>query len=299
MTTAIDPSRIATIFGTKVIFKNLAPGGFAFPQRVAVIAMGSTLTTFSLTKKQISSAQEAGTTYGFGSQIHEIAEHLFPASGNGVGAIPVTIYPLADGTTASAGVITPTGTMTSAATYFATVGGIKTASFELASGATVGDAVTALETAVNGNLRIPVIGLDVTSTSVSLTCKWKGLSGDQITISVTGPAAGITFGITAMTSGAGDPAIDAALTNQFGNVWETMVIQGIGGVTATLDELSAFNEGRWAATVGRPIQGCYYTSVETSATTLIVIPDGRKTDRTNVQLSIPGADHSPWGLTAA
>jgi phage tail sheath gpL-like len=297
MTTAFPPSRVASAYGAVVNFKNLAPGGFALAQRIAVIAPGTTAAAgYATTKRQIFSALEAGQTYGFGGPIHSIALQLFPSNGDGVGDIPVTIYPLVDGTTASLGTITPAGSPTAAGTYFVKQNNIVTASFELASGATVADATLAITTAVTNNVNMPTTAVDGT-TVVNLTAKWKGLTGDNIVTSVEGPSLGMTFGIVQLTGGATDTPISATQTDQFGDTWETMIIQSNGSVAADLNTLSAFGEGRWAPEVSRPLVSFYSTN-ETSVATAITIPDARTTDRTNVQLSAPGSDDLPWTTTA-
>lgn len=297
MTTAISPSRRASTYGTLVQFQNLAPGGFALQQRIAMIAHGSTTAVFSLTKAQIFSAFEAGTVYGFGSQIHEMALQLFPASGDGVGDIPVTVYPLADGTTVSDGIITPTGTTTAAGTVFIRIGGVDSAAFAVPIGMTVAEFTAAAAAAINSELRMPVVAVDGT-TVVTLDCKWQGVSGNDITIAVFGAVAGQTYAITDMANGAGDPAIDSALLDQFGEVHETLVLNGLGGTTAALDALSDFNEGRWLPELSRPIEGAFYATVETDVAVAIVVPDARKLDRTNVQLVASGSVFMPWAISA-
>lgn len=297
MTTAISPSRVGSIYGSLTTFKNLAPGGFAFPQRIAVIAQGNTATVYAATKVQMFSAQQAGETYGFGSQIHEICLQLLPASGDGVGSIPVTVYPMVDGTTESVGTITPVGTTTAAGTYLVKINNLTSASFQLASGAVIADATAAIETAVNAATRLPVTSVDGTTVN-TLTCKWKGVTGDSLIVSVEGPSVGMTFTIVQPTAGAGNPAIDAAVLGQFGTDWETFVIQSNADEAASLIALAAHNEGRWDPTVNLPANGYFYTSVETAVATAATIPDARTTDRTNVQLSAPGSSDLPWALTA-
>ena len=296
MTTAISPSQVASIYGSLAIFQNLAPGGFALPQRIAVIAQGNTAATFAATKLQIFSSQSAGETYGFGSPIHLIAQQLFPTSGDGVGSIPVTVYPLLDGTTASTGTITPVGSPTASGTYFVKVNNIVSTSFELAASATVANATLAITTAVNAVLDMPTTAVDGT-TVVNFTAEWKGLTGDDIVMSVEGPSLGMTFTVVDHASGATDPVIDAAVLDQFGDVFETMVIQSLGDTTAALDAMSAFGEGRWAATVSKPLVS-FYASTVVAVATAITIPDARTTDRINSQLSAPGSLDLPWVVAA-
>lgn len=297
MTTAISPTRRSAIVGTKVTFKNLAKGGFAFQQRIAIIAHSNTAASNTLTKTQISTAVDAGTIYGFGSQIHIMATQLFPSSGDGVGDIPVTVYPLADGTTAADGIITPTGVATADGTYTVTVGNVTSAAFIIPDTTIVAVTTVLVTAAINATVDMPVTAAS-TATTVDLTAKWKGLTGNEPLISVDGPSAGIAFGITPMASGAGDPTIDSTLLDQFGEVWETCVLNGLGGTAAALDALANFDEGLWLPAENRFLTGAFYATKETSLATAIVVPDGRKTDRTNVQLSAQGSADLSWKIAA-
>ena len=97
ISTAIDQSAVARVLGIKTIFKDLRAGGILFlPQRVAVFAQGSTASTYSTVKQQVTSAIQAATLYGFGSPIHLAVLQLLPINGDGVNTIPVMIYPLED-----------------------------------------------------------------------------------------------------------------------------------------------------------------------------------------------------------
>lgn len=292
----ISPTRVARTVGVDTIFQNLATGGFGLAMRIMVLAQGSTASVgFSLTKAQVFTAQAAGETYGFGSPIHSIVKRLLPPTGDGVGDIPVTIYPLADGTTESAGTITPAGSPTAAGTYFVRVSNSDTASFQLAASATVAEAVTALTTALNAALDQALIAVDST-TVCDLTAKWKGLTGDDIVVSVEGPSLGMTFGIVQPTSGAGNPTVDAALA-QVGDVQETLIVNALGADTPALTALAAFGEGRWDAEVSKPVVAFYGIST-TSVTTAIVVTDARGTDRTNSQLVSPGSNDLPHDIAA-
>ncbi len=96
----------------------------------------------------------------------------------------------------------------------------------------------------------------------------------------------------------GDPDIDAALLAQFGSVWETIVVNGLGGTTAALDALAAFDESMRLPLNGRPLLGAFYASTETDHATAIAVPDARGTDKTNTQLSAPGSADMPWVIAA-
>ncbi len=71
ISSAVDSSAVARVLGIKTAFKDLRGGGILFlPQRVAVVGQGSTASTYSTDKKQVTSALEVAQTYGFGSPLH-------------------------------------------------------------------------------------------------------------------------------------------------------------------------------------------------------------------------------------
>lgn len=295
VSTAVDASAVARVVGIKTDFKDLRGGGILFlPQRVAVVGQGSTASTYPTDKRQVTSASEVASLYGFGSPLHLAVKQLFPVNGDGVGTIPVTIYPLVDDGSgvASTGDIAPSGAQTEAAAYRVVISNIESEQFVISVGDTVADIVTAMTTAINANLDMPVIAVDATpgtSTQVDLTSKWKGTSADIMTISIEGSTtAGTSFAITQMNGGLVNPDVQPAL-DQVGDVWETMMLNCLPTTDSTaLDAYSNFGEGRWGALTRKPL--VVFTGTITEAVNdAIVIPESRKTDRTNCQLVSPGA----------
>src|SRR5262245_36884442 len=94
----IDASAVARAVGVETRFKVMRSGAVRLlPQRICVFAQGSSAVVYSTEKWPATSAGAAGVRYGAGSQIHLILRELLPADGDGVGTIPVTVYPLEDG----------------------------------------------------------------------------------------------------------------------------------------------------------------------------------------------------------
>lgn len=299
ISTAIDQSAVARVVGIKTAFVNLQGGIFLLPQRLAIVGQGNSSAVYATTKRQITSANEAGSLYGFGSPIHLAALQLFPSNGDGIGTIPVTVYPLVDeaSSTASTGSITPSGTQTIAASYKVLINNIESAQFVINPGDTVATICDNMVLAINSNINMPVVAADGT-TAVNLTSKWKGLSANDIKVEVVGSTtAGTVFTMVQPTGGLINPNIDNALL-QFGNVWETMVLNCLNlSDTATLDKYNTFGEGRWGALVKKPLivfTGTNLTTVNDATT----ISDARKTDRINVQLVLPGSKELPFVLAA-
>ena len=133
----VDATAIARTLGIGVSYKDLRSGAAArLPQRIAVLGQGTTaLAGYSTTKWELTTAAAAIARYGAGSPLGLIAKALRPAGGGGVGTIPVTLYPLADGTTAAAGDATPSGTASAAGTYRSRAGGVLSAAFSILAGA--------------------------------------------------------------------------------------------------------------------------------------------------------------------
>lgn len=300
ISTAVDASAVARVVGIKTAFADLRAGNVAFlPQRIAVIGQGSTASTYATTKRQVTSAYEAASLYGFGSPIHLAVLQLLPINGDGVGTIPVTVYPLDDDGSgvASAASITPSGTQTIAAEYVVKAGGVSSRPFTIAAAQTVAATITAMTAAINAVLEMPIIATDGT-TVLTLASKWKGVSANNIYIEVVGSTtAGTAFAVVQPTGGLVNPSVSAALA-QIGNVWETLVLNCLDiADTTTLGLYSAFGEGRWGALVRKPLV-VFTGNTEAVLATAISVSDARTTDRVNCQLVAPGSHDLPCIVAA-
>lgn len=300
ISSAVDASAVARVVGIKTIFKDLRAGGVLFlPQRVAVVGQGSTASTYATTKQQVTSATQAATIYGFGSPIHLALLQLLPTNGDGVGTIPVTVYPLEDAGSgvAAAGDITPSGTVTTSGAYVVKINNISSQQFVIAAGDSMATVCASITAAVNATLQIPVIAVDDT-TKVDITAKWKGTSSNDLIIEVIGPTdAGVSFAFTQPEGGLVNPDVDVAL-NQVGNVWETMVLNCMDiADTTSLGKYTVFGEGRWGALVRKPLV-IFTGNTAAGVSAATAVSDARKTDRLNAQLVAPGSKDLPL-MTAA
>lgn len=300
ISTAVDASAVARVVGIKTEFKDLRGGGILFlPQRVAIIGQGNSAAVYSTDKAQVTSALAVAQTYGFGSPLHLAALQLFPANGDGVGTIPVTVYPLDDDASgvASAGDITPTVAPTEAASYIVRVNNIDSEEFVIALTDTVALVTAKITAAINAVLEMPIIATDGT-TLVTTASKWEGTSANDIVIEIIGSTTvGNSFAITQHTGGLVNPDVDTALA-QVGNVWETMILNCLDiADTTTLGKYDVFGEGRWGALVRKPaIVFTGNTALTVALAT--VVSDARKTDRTNSQLVAPGSNDLPFVVAA-
>lgn len=300
VSSAIDASAVARVVGIKTEFVDLRQNNVVFlPQRIAVVGQGASSAVYSTDKRQVTNAVEAGSLYGFGSPVHLAVKELLPLNGDGVGTIPVTIYPLEDDVSGlpSTGDITPTVAQTEAASYIVRVNNIDSNAFVISVGDTVADVVTAITEAINANLDMPIIATD-NATDVQIVSKWAGTSANGISIEIIGSTtAGTTFAITQPTGGLVNPDVDDAL-NQVGDVWETIFLNCLEiGDTTSLDKYNTFGEGRWSALVRKP-SVVFTGNTEPTVALATVVSDARKTDRVNGQLVLPGSNDLPFLVAA-
>lgn len=300
ISTAVDLSAIARVTGIKTEFVNFRSGGTVFlPQRVAVFGQGSSISAYDTTKRQVTSALEAAQIYGFGSPIHLSCLQLLPRNGDGVGTIPVTIYPLEDDAsgTASDGDITPTGTQTVAASYRVKVSGQLSEAFVISVGDTIPAICTNIATAINSVLSMPIIAT-ATAGEVTFVSKWAGESANDIVVSVVGSTdAGTSFAISQPRGGLVNPNIDDALA-QVGDVWESFFINCFNiDDTVTLDKFSVFGEGRRGALTHKPVNVFVGNSIA-DMTLSTTIPHSRKEDRVNGHIPAPGSSSLPLEIVS-
>lgn len=297
---AVDLSARARVVGIETVYKNLRDSNIAIlPQRIAVIGQGSTDAVYATEKRQVTSANQAGNLFGYGSPVHLAVKQLLPVNGDGVGTIPVTVYPLTDHTSgvAATGSITPTGTVTESAQARVLVNNIRSELFVISIGDTIATLTPKIAAAINATLDMPVTAVS-TATAVNLTSKWKGLSANDINVAISGgESSGVTFAITQLSGGLADPEVTSAL-NQIGNVWETMVLNCLS--IANTDALNAYRdagEGRWGALVRKPFV-VFTGNTIADPTAATATAEARKTDRINSQLPSPGATDLPLVVAA-
>jgi phage tail sheath gpL-like len=296
ISTAVPLGAVARVVGIKTQFVNTNVGGLVnLPQRVALVGQGASASTYDLTKRQVTSAVEAGTLYGFGSPIHLATLQLLPANGDGIGSIPLTVYPLEDDGSgvAAAGDIAISGAGTKAGALQIVINGIPSASFLVEVGDTTVELEPKIVSAVNGVLEMPMIAAPAVG-SVDFDAKWAGTSSNELNIAIEGPTdTGFTFVITQPVGGLVNPEITDALA-QVGEVWETMMLNCLDVVDSTaLDEYEAFGEGRWGALTRKPLV-VFTGHMLDDPTNIVAITDLRKNDRVNSFLANPGSVNLPF-----
>jgi phage tail sheath gpL-like len=267
--TAVSLDRISRVVGYKIKKGNFNPSSPNLPQRIAILAEVNEpyQATLSLLPQQITSASQAGNLFGGGSPVHLIARILFGLSGDGIGGIPVYVYPQAKAPGAAAKLlkITPVGVATANITHYVKIGGRDNVdgqyyAINILVGDNAAQVAQKIEDAVTAVYGCPVRA-DADAYEVILSSKWNGLTADALTASVdtNGNAAGMTYTVTSPQAGSGTPSIAGALA-QFGTDWNTIVLNSYGLEATTIAALMAFNgipdptspSGRYAGIIMKP-----------------------------------------------
>lgn len=320
ISTAIGSERISRTSGYKLrkgFFDNTPPN---LGQQIVILAEANTANQGTIALNgagapipvEITSADQAGRAFGYGSPIHQIARILRPISGDGVGGIPTIVMAqlAAGGATATVIVWTVTGTATKNATHEIIINGRDTLDFvpysvSIATGDTPTAVALKYANAINAVLGTPFIAT-VNLGVLTLTTKWKGLTSAQAfsSININGDAAGLTYALTSTTAGAGAADISGALL-QFGDNWYTTVINSYG--TATLATLEQFNgipddlnpTGRYQGQIFKPFMAFFGSTISVAADLITITDATARVDQvTNVLCPAPGSSAFPWEAAA-
>ena len=301
ISTAISSAAVARAVAIKTQYKKVLPANVTLlPQRLAIVGQGSDNAVYSLTKRRVTSAFEVGSLYGYGSPLHLSALEVLPANGDGVGAIPVTIYPMASavGAVESISIITPSGTVTKSGAYTVKISATASKQFTVLVGDSVASINAKMATALNAVLSMPMVSSDL-GTAVELKAKWSGVSSNGLSVSVEGPSdTGITFAIAQPAGGLINPDVSVPLA-QMGDIWDSMVLNCLDPLDiVALTAYQEFGEGRWGALTRRPLVVFTGTN-ESDVSVASAIPETRKLDRVNAYLVAPGCENLPLQIAAA
>lgn len=296
----VEATAVARVLGIDTIPKNLrGASAVRLPQRVALIGQGASAAVYALDPVTVTSAQLVGETYGFGSPLHLAALMLQPSNGDGLGTIPLTVYPLESDPAAgaaSAGDVTPAGTHVGAAAYRVVINGIKSAPFAIVDGEAAAVLKVRIAAAVNANVNMPMIAAEGVGSDVTLDAKWWGTSSNDLMITVEGPSQGITFAFTQPVGGLVNPDVTVA-TALIVDVWETLVVNCLEASDDTaLDAYQTFAEGRWGELTHKPL--VVFTGTSDTAAANAAISDARPTDRGNAFASAYGSVALPLQIAA-
>lgn len=247
---AVSEDRVSRIIGYKIKKGNFKPGSPNLPQRIAVFGEGNTANQDGFTEDpiQITSAQQAGELFGWGSPLHIQCRLLFPKNNDGVGGIPVYVYAQKEVDDAASSIIeiSAVGTATANATHWVVINGRKgidgdSYAFNVEEGDTADIIHGKIADAINGVLGAPATASD---TDYEVTCetKWKSITASDFNIEIDtdGKDVGITYSTNETQAAAGLPSIETSL-ELLGNEWSTIVLNSYGTQDSICDELESFN----------------------------------------------------------
>jgi phage tail sheath gpL-like len=313
---ALDSASRAFAVGAGVKNVVFQPSADILPRKVGIIGTYDPLKTLVVDEVPalVTSPEDVGDKYGFGFMLHRLAVQVYKSGWSG----PVYVIPQTGITTQSAGDITFTASGLIAGTVYLYIAGILVTSFTVETGDTSDDVATKAAAAINAIKELPVTAAVGTPTNlIDITAKDKGLYGDDISIKFNIKSGeelpiGLSVVVTDMTAGAGTPDIGDALAFGLGtgdNANElnlTDVVHGYGVETAVLDDILAYGGagdafvGLYAKTVARPFRVLTGDVAVGSAglTAVTALGDGRKTDRVNGIISVPGSANHPSEIAA-
>jgi phage tail sheath gpL-like len=210
-----------------------------------VLIVGQMLTgtaTAGELQEQIQNSNNEDALFGAGSMVAGMIRAFKKINK----ATRVDAIGLADAAgTPAAGTVVFTGTATAAGSFEVTIG--SNANHKLTVGVASGDTPTdigaTLVAAIVADTKIPVSSVNTTG-SVAITALNDGTEGNDITLRVTGSAAGVTPTVTAMASGATNPT----LTGIFDVVGDSRYQTVVWPFSYTLSELKSFLDPRFNAT---------------------------------------------------
>lgn len=320
LSTAVGLDRVSRVVGYKLkkgFFQESTPN---LPQSIVVLgeANDANQGTLDTDAREVTSAQEAGELYGFGSPIHQIMRILRPISGDGVGGIPTVVIPqAADGGATATEIdisVTAAGGVTANTTHYIVISGRYSVDGEsyaisMVKGETYLEVLNRMADAINGVLNAPCSAVVDDSTPGSeflvITSKWKGATSAELNVSIdTGDEdAGCTYTEDSKTDGTGAITLSGALA-QFGNNWHTIVVNPYSDTT-NLDALETFNgipdpdtpTGRYVGTVFKPFIAVY-GDTESDKDTISAITDARSAQVTNAVAPAPNSNGFSWEAAA-
>ena len=323
VSTAVGTEIRTKVLGYQVLAGSFEPSTPNLPQSIAIFGQANTdkQSGLSTTPREVFSADEAGEIYGFGSQIHSVMRILRPAQGGIVGGIPTIIYPQIAPTTAPAaqtstitvaGISNPADPANADATHVVEINGRSNydgSSLEIpiSNGDTPVAVAQRIADAINNARSCPVsatVGTSPNDNVVTLTTKWQGenSAGLNIVVKTDGTPANLSYAIVSTVTGAGDSSAEiTASLNQFGERWNTIVINSYGKARNGLFE--AFNgvagattpTGRYASTVFKPFVALFGSKI---FDTVANVTADLNTDQ-NTAVQCPAPNSTGWDHEAA
>jgi len=301
---SISPSVIARVIGVNVEYANFNLGQALYlPQRIAIVGQGSSAVSYGTDKQLINSAKQVAQLYGYGSPLHLVCRQLLPATGKGLEGIPVTAYPLVDdgsGVAATGSLGVTGGPVEIASSGYVYIGGIRSAPIVLQVDDTAAIVAGKIKVAIDSVLEMPVTTGAIVVSAFPVTAKWKGASGNEITVDYSELVNdNLTFVIpTKLTGGLVNPDVQDAL-DIVNDVWETIILNCFNYYdTVSLQKYSDFGESRWDQLIKKPLLVATGAVEGFSERTIVTNLVARRSDRTNFLIVSVGSRELPCTIAA-
>ena len=314
----LSDNSLAVAVGSGVKNTQFTPSASNLPRKILIIGTIDPAKESLISENvpfQVLSPEDVGDKTGFGFMAHRLAVQSF-RGGKGTETWLVPQFEAAAGTQAS-GNVTFSATGLQSGIVYLYIAGIPVL-FSVSSGIDAEAIVDLAVLAINANSSLPVTAVKngTTTEQLDITSKSEGEWGDDISISFNRGAGqslptGCSVVVVDMSSGAGLPDIQDALdgtgTGDDANEnYFTDVIHGYGYGTTTLDSIANYvgqgNDftGLYSKTVSRPFRVLTgdVTPESTGLTALIAIGNGRKQDRANGIIAVPGSVSHPSEIAA-
>jgi phage tail sheath gpL-like len=315
ISTAVGSERVSRIVGYKLkkgFFQTSSPN---LPQRIYLLGQGNAANqaTMPVVAREVTSAKEAGTLYGYGSPIHQMMRILRPVSGDGIGGIPTVVFAQPDAEGATQTVITAdltlSATATDSATHYVVINGrYGLDGAEYGYSVVKGDAkatiVQRIADACNNVMSCPAIVSVNGEGQLVFTSKWAGATAAEMVVTFDDQEkdCGIVYSIEETIAGTGAVDLTDAIAGM-GSSWNTVVLNPYGStVFTTLETVNGIPDpdnptGRYGALIFKPFISIW-GSCEDDKTTLGAITDARKTQVTHAIAPAPNSSGFTWEAAA-
>ena len=251
----------------------------------------------------VGSAANAAALFGFGSMLHRMAVVFFRIAPNHVCWMMAIADPAAG--TAAAGSITVASAPTTAGTISLYVAG-QLVSVGITGAESTANVATKIAAAINALLSLPVVA-SATASTVTLTCRWQGLSGNDIvlldsyygTLGGEQLPTGLQLTYVQPTGGTGAPDFTAAIPALGDDQYDFVALPYTDAASLGLWEIEyGFTaSGRWG--YARALYGGIFSARRDTYTNLLSFGATRNSPVTTIMEHEPLTPAPTWEVAAA
>jgi phage tail sheath gpL-like len=283
--------------GSYIGFANDRAGQGLAPWPTRILVLGQALATAvvpNLTPTLIGSAAQGTQAFGQGSMLDQMIQALI-ANNSVTETWAMSVADPVGGVKATS-TITVTAAPTAAGSLPLYIAG-QSVAVAVTAGQTVASVATAIAAAINALPNLPVTAAAVAGV-VTLTCKWAGLSGNDIDVRTAYQSsdvmpAGLALTLAAGTAGAGAPNIAAAIATMGDTQYHFIVLPWTDG--ATLAAMATELANRWGPM--EEIEGFAFASAKGSQGSLATL--GTSQNSQFISISECAGPDATWVRAAA